>query len=49
MFATICLTDSVEQLPSGAVLQEEVDRRPFLPMAKKTHNVGVVEDLPNSK
>lgn len=41
----VCLTYPVEQLSSGAILQEEVDGRSLFPMAKKTHNVGVVEHL----
>ncbi len=47
--AVLCLTDSVEQFSSAAVLQEEVHSRTFLPMAKETYDVGVVETLPNRR
>lgn len=45
--SNVCLrlTDSVKQLSPGAVLQEEVHSRSFLPMAKEAYNVGVFEHL----
>jgi len=42
------LTDAVEQLSSGAVLQKQINGRSLLPMAKKPHDVRVVEDLANT-
>lgn len=47
--AVVSLTYSVEQLSSGAVLQEQIHSSTFLSMAKKTNDVGVFEHLPEQK
>lgn len=43
--AVVCLTNSIEQFSSGAVLQKEVHSRSFFPMAEKSYNVVMVEHL----
>lgn len=42
------LTDSVEQLSTAAVLQEEVNSRSFLTVTKEAHDVVIFDHLRNS-
>lgn len=44
-----CITNPVEQLSSGAVLQEKINSWSLFPMTKESHNVGMDEHLTESK